>query len=285
MVLRRSFPGQARFEDLLFGESSGILTWPEAVAYGAKNGGILQSALESMVYRMWSGDDHKSGQIQAIRTAAIYYVHRGQWCVAFDDAPNPEENVLLARAEEGYRAHYDSYDIYEKKNKDSDSSNWVLPKTDPIVSALLERARRDGRIIQLGPIEGQTSWTGKHHVTRWDEEAEWYRPVESQLLNAILNDSATKIALHITVPSYAPASLSLLSYAHPVPPYPSASLFVLSRGDLKKLDFKEGEVNIVPVSIGGSVVDCTARGVHYLIGGGIARGVGNAREFEQYRHC
>jgi len=309
MVLRRSFPGQAGFEDVVFSESSRVITWPKAVAYGAENGGVLQSALEAMVYRMWSMNDDRSDQTQATRTAAVYFKARGVWHVAFDDSPDPTQNILVAQAEAGYRAHYDSYTVAAQKSVATQladeatgkavfvplMSKWILSKTDPCIEALLQRARKDDRIIRLSAPEGRQGtdggWNSMPALVRWDEDAGWYRPVENSLLYAVLGDIAPNAAMHLSTPAYVFRRDSLLRdnpFLNEVLSKPwiakDTHLTVLPRDYLEHFDLGNHNVAIVPVTIADSVVDCTTTGgVHHFIGGGVARGVQNARPFVEYQ--
>ena len=72
-----------------------------------------------------------------------YFKDGNTWRVAIDDIADPEQNILLARADEGHKAH-------RAENK------WLVPKSDAYVRGLLERAEKTGRIVpaqEASPLE------------------------------------------------------------------------------------------------------------------------------------
>ncbi|MBI4451284.1 hypothetical protein HY642_04885 [Candidatus Woesearchaeota archaeon] len=81
------------------------------------------------------------------RTAAVYFESNGKPMVAFDDIPDPAQNIILARAKEAYMlnfsAEWDGFQTPQQQNE------WVLPITDEHVAGILRRAERDRRILEL----------------------------------------------------------------------------------------------------------------------------------------
>jgi hypothetical protein len=125
------------FEHLLFSESSSErLTLPAAVKFNEEFGGSLQSAAKAVAFRIAANGQDHANEYQVTRTAAIYFKDGHQFYVAFDD--DPKENILLARAQEGYDSH---------NSKD----NWLVPTSDTLVKAALKRAEKNNRIV-LAPV-------------------------------------------------------------------------------------------------------------------------------------
>ena len=92
------------FEDLLFTASSKeYLALPQAIAYAAQDGSVLQSAREAIGFRLAAEGADDANLYQTTRTAALYFNDHGKAYVAFDD--HPSENILMTQAQEGYKAH------------------------------------------------------------------------------------------------------------------------------------------------------------------------------------
>ncbi|MBS3125300.1 hypothetical protein J4211_03540 [Candidatus Woesearchaeota archaeon] len=139
------------FENVTFTDSSPeFLTWNDAVKFADERNAILQSAREGLALRIEAnGQDHAS-DYQLTRTAVAYVKVDGKWYAAFDDSTNKEQNIILARSQEGYNAH-------KSNNK------WLLPKTDAHVAGILDRAEKAGRIVEVkeSPLELATKQTGE----------------------------------------------------------------------------------------------------------------------------
>lgn len=124
--------GRPGFEDMSFSPSSeSHLSVPSAVKFAAQHG-VLQSAREAAAFRIEANGADNSDRYQATRTVAVY----GPDFVAFDDTPNPEANIILARAKEGY-------------DFNSKIGTWQLPESDRHIKGILERAGKAGRIVTL----------------------------------------------------------------------------------------------------------------------------------------
>ena len=139
------------FENVTFTDSSPeFLTWDDAVKFADERNAILQSAREGLALRIEAnGQDHAS-DYQLTRTAVAYVKVDGKWYAAFDDIADKEQNIILARGQEGYNSH-------KTLNK------WLLPKTDAHVAGILDRAEKAGRIVEVkeSPLELATKQTGE----------------------------------------------------------------------------------------------------------------------------
>jgi len=133
------------FERVIFTESSDdFLVWPQAVKFAAKRDAVLQSLREAAAFRIETGlKDDDADLYQATRTAAAYFKDKdGKLYVAFDDIPNPQKNIILARVQEGYDAN--------RKGRE-----FVLSKKDKHIAQLLKRAEKSGRVVEVveSPLE------------------------------------------------------------------------------------------------------------------------------------
>ena len=111
------------------------LVLPDAVKFAADLDTTLWSAREAVV----SGIETKlKGNIHlATRTAAIYLKDvGGKYFVAQDDTPHPEQNIILARAQEGHFEH-------------ASKTSWLLPRKDYFVQQILRRADKQNRIVEV----------------------------------------------------------------------------------------------------------------------------------------
>lgn len=140
--------GLKGFRNLRFTESSNHpLSGPQAVEFaGERNSvlvernSVLQSVREALAVRIEAyGQDH-SDDWQWTRTAAILLQKGEKRYVAFDDHPDEQQNVLLA--------HIQEYEDYLKDGSDSDVP-WTFPAKNKIVSAMLKRARKSGRFVDV----------------------------------------------------------------------------------------------------------------------------------------
>ena len=108
----------------------------ESVKYATDLNATLWSVREAVA----SGIEEKlAGNVHlTARTAGICLKDvGGKYFVAFDDTPHPEQNIILARAQEGHFAHI------------SKSKNWLLPKKDYFVQQILNRADKQNRIVEV----------------------------------------------------------------------------------------------------------------------------------------
>lgn len=129
--------GQPSLEGLTFtGRSKDYLTWPKAVQFCADNKSILQSLREAVGFRVNANGADDADKYQATRTVAVYFTQDGKRYVAFDDIADPKQNIILARAQEGY-------DACQKNNV------WHLPMKDKHVKQIMARAEKDGRLIEV----------------------------------------------------------------------------------------------------------------------------------------
>jgi len=125
-------------EDLVYtGSSLEYLALPDAVRYATDRNSILQSASEAIAFRLAAQGAASANDFHVTRTAALYCKEQQQYFVAFDD--DPAENILLARAQEGYDAH-------------TSTRTWLVPRDDPHITAALARAHKSNRILPL-PME------------------------------------------------------------------------------------------------------------------------------------
>jgi hypothetical protein len=138
--------GQPGLEGLTFtGSSKDYLTWPAAVKFCADKRSVLQSLREAAGFRSHADGADDADLYQATRTAAVYFVEGGKRYVAIDDSADPEKNIILARAQEGYDAC--------RKN-----DAWLLPFNDKHVKQIRARAEKDGRIVE---VPKDTEWSLK----------------------------------------------------------------------------------------------------------------------------
>lgn len=129
------------FEGLVFTESSASpLALPESAAFARERDSVLQSAREAWAFRIDSAGTLDSNDYQSTRTAALCLTRDDRPCIAICDSSNPDENILLARPQEGYGAHVAS-------------GTWLLPRTDPHIRRMLERAQDERRVFPAS-VEG-----------------------------------------------------------------------------------------------------------------------------------
>src|SRR3989344_3643790 len=129
---------RAGFENVKFTKSSPSperLTWNNAVKFAADRNAVLQSAREGLALRIEANGQDGANDYQATRTAVVYVKVDSKWYAAFDDTADKEQNIFLARAQEGYTNH-------------STNGKWLLPKTDKHVAGILARAGKTGRIVE-----------------------------------------------------------------------------------------------------------------------------------------
>ncbi len=126
------------FQNVVFSADSspGYLGWPSAVAFARERNAVLQSAREAAAFRIEANGQDDANQYCITRTVVAYFKDGDTWRAAIDDSADSEQNILLARADEGYNAH-------------KAGNNWLVPKSDMYMKGLLERAGRAGRIVPV----------------------------------------------------------------------------------------------------------------------------------------
>lgn len=112
------------------------LDMPEAVEYARSLGGVLQSAREAVEFRLNMNGAEHADHSQITRTAVIYFEENGAHYIAFDD--HPIENILLIRPREGC--------VIQKGER---AVKWILPIADPIITAMIQRAKKQGRVVPV----------------------------------------------------------------------------------------------------------------------------------------
>lgn len=158
MVLKETCAGKYKlintlgFKGVEFTESS-RLEWLKAVKFAADQNAVLQSVREAAAFQiektpkrgMFPFRDYAFSD-QVTRTGAIYFKDGSKFYVAFDDAPYPQQNIILARVQEGYDAH-------------SNDREWMLSKKDKHVAQILKRAEKSDRIVEVveSPLELATN--------------------------------------------------------------------------------------------------------------------------------
>lgn len=161
--------------------SSESLVLPGAVRFASLYGTFLQSAQEGVAFRyatLSAGQDGLDGanDCQWTRTAALYFKSDGKWHVAFDDIPDAQKNIVLAKYNDGYKSH---------------ETNGKFPRSikNILVKSALKRAEKDGRIVIVPesrlelltkPISGEDSVAGNTHSRAILGYA---APLQAELLN------------------------------------------------------------------------------------------------------
>lgn len=127
--------GRPGFERVVFTRSSPF-DWirPKAIALLEERGGVLQSTREAAAFRIEADSADDAGQPQITRTIVMYFRHEGRWYAAVDDISDPQQNITLAQADEGYRIHQ----RYHK---------FAFLKKDARIRDLLARAEKAGRVF------------------------------------------------------------------------------------------------------------------------------------------
>lgn len=132
------------FENVEFTESSkDYLIWPKAVKFAAdQNAAVLQSVREAGAFRIQAEGKDDVDHYQVTRTGAVYFKDGSKFYVAFDDAPDASQNIVLARVQEGYDAN-------------SKRCEWTLSKKDKHIAQILKHAEKSDRIVQVveSPLE------------------------------------------------------------------------------------------------------------------------------------
>ncbi|MBS3125379.1 hypothetical protein J4211_03970 [Candidatus Woesearchaeota archaeon] len=228
---------RAGFENVKFTESSpGYLTWQNAVKFAEERGAVLQSAREGLALRIEANGQDNANDYQATRTAVAYVKVDGKWYAAFDDVANPEQNIILARSQEGYNAH--------KSN-----NNWLLPKTDKHVAGILDRAEKAGRIVEVkeSPLELST------------------RPVHPNGSSAFGQNKVVQAFTGDIAESYA-------NFLHRKG-YKNSFVYTLTPKSLEQLGVTNDDAEVRAVGLGGNVVIIYLNANNRFSNDGRARGV------------
>lgn len=153
----------------------------------------LPSAQEFAAFQIATGERKFESGIT--RTAAMYFKDGRKRYVAFDDTPDPEQNIFLKRMEEGMRVYALSTQAPQNKDKSPHQmgSPWQVPTVDKDVRSFLTRAERDGRICNFDDFRF-------YHVPQASgNEPSYINPGERQwggntLVQAVLGDCAADFA-------------------------------------------------------------------------------------------
>ncbi len=167
-------PSIGSFNNVKFAKSAPKpLNLQDAVAFAAKEGGILPSLQEEALLRIAQGGV-VSKEPGLTRTIALYFLEGGLPWVSFDDYPGFKENIASAYADKMSRQQMRTTEFY-------------LPKSDPLVSAAIRRAGDKGRAIWgLSP-------TGKLEFN-FAQDSERTRFAESPFAKAVYGGVAMEVA-------------------------------------------------------------------------------------------
>lgn len=140
--------GRSGFEDAVFTAGSPrSLTLPDAVAFAQKNEAVLWSTREVAALRVELGEqlgrEDGADLDQLTRTVIVYFKDGQTWYAAVDDIADPERNIILAKAKEGYDTH-------------SHWPKWAFLKSDKYICDTLDRAQKSARIFEVSersPLE------------------------------------------------------------------------------------------------------------------------------------
>lgn len=138
------------FESVEFTESSkDVLIWPKAVKFAAEQKAVLQSIREAGAFRIQAEGKDDADRYQATRTGAVYFKDGSKFYVAFDDTSDTKENIVLARAVEGYEANKEGREL-------------LVSKKDKYLAQILKRAEKSDRIVEVveSPLELATKASG-----------------------------------------------------------------------------------------------------------------------------
>lgn len=102
------------------------------------NGFILESAYERGASSVICSTvmQHIVDFCQATRSTAIYLRAGDKFYAAIDDTADPEKNIIIARAKEGYE-------------RCRAENRFLLPVSDALVKGALRRAEKSGRIVAV----------------------------------------------------------------------------------------------------------------------------------------
>ncbi|MEK6963340.1 MAG: hypothetical protein AABX70_02850 [Nanoarchaeota archaeon] len=131
------------FEGVVFTPTpEAYLTYPNAVTHTQGLDSILASDREAWAHRIGAqGDNHGNDTINT-RGASHYFLEDGVWQEAFDDSPNPKENLVILGSTQ-----------YADNIKDG---RLTLPRSNQHIDAAIQRARELSRIlpvVEKGPVK------------------------------------------------------------------------------------------------------------------------------------
>lgn len=162
--------GRHGFKDKRFTQNLGYMNTPKMVEAARRCGAVLQSAQEAVAFRLEACGQDDSDLVQLTRTVVVCFEQGGTYYAAVDDDPNPKNNIILGRADKGYEI--------------DEETEWTVPKTDPNIKTLIQRARGNGKIIKLPESVTGTQELRTHQ--RGKLPAFW----TSAMVRAILGDLA-----------------------------------------------------------------------------------------------
>jgi hypothetical protein len=227
------------FENVEFTESSKeFLIWPKAVKFAADQNAVLQSLREAAAFRIEARGKDDADRYQATRTGAVYFKDGNKFYVAFDDIPDTKENVVLARAIDGYEANTEGREL-------------LVSKKDKQIAQLLKRAEKSDRIVEVieSPLELATKAT--------DGSSEFG---SNKAVQALFGDVAEPYAAMLKSRKY-----------------DKGFVYVLTPESLdKQVDAQNALVRPVGLGVGYDSVDAGA--VYRFDDGGRARGVRPAQK-------
>ncbi|MCK4670268.1 MAG: hypothetical protein KAT43_03615 [Nanoarchaeota archaeon] len=238
------------------GHSNEWLNWPKTVRFATEqgDGAILQSAREAGAFRIEANGEHDADVYQATRNVALYFKMGGKFYCAIDDIADPEQNIVIARAQEGYKSH-------------SNERKYLLPVNDSLVKPALSRAEKTGRIVEAteSPLKLKTkAVNGKSEFGQNDwnkaillDVAEPYARMLSQRGDGIIEYYRT---------------LNQLSYE-------IGRVWSLTPERLKEIGVDGNFIEVRPVGLGGNYYSLNGVYAYDCFGASRSCAVYGAREF------
>lgn len=185
-------------------------------------GQVLWSAQEAVAFRyaaLAAGKDgfDNANNHQWTRTASIYFKSEGEtWYVAFDDISDARENIVLAKAQEGYESH-------------RTRGKFPLSMRTELVKSTLKRADKNDRIIAVPESNLELELLTK--------------PTDVQ------NSVAGNIQANILLGYAAPLQAKFLNKKG----YEKGCFYLLQPSDLERLNLKKNQAEIRAVRLGEEV--------------------------------
>ncbi|MFH1400000.1 MAG: hypothetical protein ABIH41_00630, partial [Nanoarchaeota archaeon] len=117
----------------------------DAVALGSSEDTVLQSGREAAAFYVASLGTPEEGEArlpQVLRTPCVTMKIDGKWYSAFDDNPDPRENIILT-CQHRYRSDDHNFDKYGFERP------LLRPMDDPLVRLVLDRAENGlARVVE-----------------------------------------------------------------------------------------------------------------------------------------
>ena len=133
------------FNGVKFSRAAGKpMNLQDAVAFAAQECGILPSLQEEGLLRIAQGGV-AAKEPGMTRTVALYFMEGGMPWVSFDDYPAEKENIVCVYADRMSRQQMRTTEFY-------------LPKTDPLVKAALKRAGDSKRALWALSSNGRSDF-------------------------------------------------------------------------------------------------------------------------------